>query len=57
MAVPTGQAFDGHSDLIRQLTNQPSKAANGNDEEKDIRTLELRKPIKQEMAGGQQHSY
>ena len=57
MAVPTGQAFDGHSDLIRQLTNQPSKAANGTDDEKDIRTLEPGKPIKREMAGGQQHSY
>src|SRR5215510_6573260 len=51
--TPLGKAHCRTGDLIRQSTQEPTGAGKG----KDIQTLEPGKPIRRELAGGQQHSY
>src|SRR5262249_15295347 len=51
--TPSSKAHASTGDLIRQTTQEPTGAGKG----KDIQTLEPGKPIRRELAGGQQHSY
>jgi tetratricopeptide (TPR) repeat protein len=44
-------------DPKRQSTQLPRDAGNGAGDEKDIRALEPGRPVKRELAGGEQHGY
>jgi tetratricopeptide (TPR) repeat protein len=57
MAAPSGLAFGDNLGLTLQSIKPPSAAADGIDDKKDIRALELSETVKREMAGGQQHTY
>src|SRR5262249_51993990 len=56
-AAPSGQAFIANPGLTQQQAGQASGAAEGTGDEKEIRPLEPGKPIKRELADGQQHTY
>src|SRR5215510_10739572 len=51
--TPSSKAHSRMGDLIRQSTQEPIGAGKG----KDIHALEPGKPIRRELAGGQEHSY
>jgi CHAT domain-containing protein len=51
--TPSSKAHCRTGELIRQSTQEPTGAGKG----KDIQTLEPGKPIRRELAGGQQHCY
>src|SRR5215468_919149 len=51
--TPSGKAHCLTGDLIRQSTQEPTGAG----KEKDIQALEPGKPIRRELAGGQEHTY
>src|SRR5262245_36245755 len=50
--IPLKEASAVRIDVVQQ-----SSRGGGNDREKDTRTLEPGKPIRRELAGGQQHRY
>src|SRR5262245_40135578 len=51
--TPSSKAHCRTGDLIRQSTQEPTGAGKG----KDIQALEPGKPIRRELAGGQEHTY
>lgn len=55
--VASPQAFGRTIGPIQQSTQEPRDADNGTGGEKEGRALEPGKPLKQELAGGQQHIY
>jgi CHAT domain-containing protein/Tfp pilus assembly protein PilF len=55
--MPSHQALGRHPGLNQQSTNQPRDAGNRTSDENDVRILEPGKPIKRDLAGGQQHTY
>jgi CHAT domain-containing protein/Tfp pilus assembly protein PilF len=56
-AISTCQAFGDPLGLFRQSTQQSRDKRSVGSDEKDVRALEAGKPIKRELAGGQQHAY
>src|SRR5262245_51546052 len=57
LAISSSQAFGGSFGLVRQSTQQSRDKESGGSDEKGARAIEAGKPIKSELAGGQQHSY
>src|SRR5215510_6571758 len=51
--TPLGKAHCRTGDLIRQSTQEPTGAGKG----RDVHALEPGKPIRRELAGGQEHNY
>src|SRR5262249_776625 len=49
------QAFGG--DMFRQSAQQSRNARSGGSDEMGVRALEVGKPIRRELAGGQKHAY
>src|SRR5687767_74418 len=56
-AISSRQAFVGAHGLFRQSNQQSRDLGSGGHDEKDVRALEPNKPIKSELAGGQEHVY
>jgi CHAT domain-containing protein/tetratricopeptide (TPR) repeat protein len=56
-AIPSRQVFGGPFGLFPQATQQSRDTGNGASDEKDVRPLEVGKPIRRELAGGQRHAY
>jgi CHAT domain-containing protein/Tfp pilus assembly protein PilF len=56
-AVSSRQAFGGSRGLSRQSPQQSRDTVSSGGDEKDVRPLGVGKPIRRELAGGQQHTY
>jgi hypothetical protein len=56
VAMSSQQAFARILGLIHQTTQRPRDAGNGSSDDKDVRVLEMGKPIKRELFGGQLHT-
>jgi CHAT domain-containing protein/ribosomal protein S7 len=56
-AISSRQAFGGSHGLFRQSNQQSRDVGSGGRDEKDVRALEAGKPIKSDLAGGQEHVY
>jgi hypothetical protein len=56
-AISSRQAFGSSHGLFRQSNQQSHDVRSGGGDEKDVRALEAGKPIKSELAGGQEHVY
>jgi len=56
-AVSSRQAFGGSFGLFLQSTQQSRDKGSSESDEKDAHGLEVGKPIRRELAGGQQHIY
>jgi CHAT domain-containing protein/Tfp pilus assembly protein PilF len=56
-AIPSRQAVGNSHGLFRQSNQQPPGVGSGGRNEKDVRALEAGRPIKSELAGGQEHVY
>src|SRR5262245_32851849 len=56
-AVSSRQAFGGSFGLFLQSTQQSRDKGSSGSDEKDATALEVGKPIRRQLAGGQQHIY
>src|SRR5262245_7508188 len=56
-AISSHQAFGGSYGLFRQSNRQSPDVGSRGSDKKDVRALEAGKPIKSELAGGQEHVY
>src|SRR5262245_43454751 len=56
-AVSSRQAIGGPLGLVRQSPQQSRDTGSVASDEKDVRALEAGKPIRRELAGGQEHTY
>src|SRR5262245_54931597 len=56
-AISSRQAFGGCNGLFQHSNQQSRDVGSEGGNEKDVRALEAGKPIKSELAGGQEHVY